>query len=180
MRTISITEELRKKFTLEEVKVAIKSLALKKAVGKDNIPAEVFKENIEEIAPYMQEIVNNILVHNIDLPQEWTKGILCLLWKKESKEKCDNYRPVTLLNVSYKILPKMITKRMSPIMNLLTPELQTAYKKNRSTYDTLKILRTLLNDQDSERTITLMDLTKAFDRTNRQLLFNILIKKEYQ
>merc|ERR1711915_1092257 len=138
---------------------------------------EICKENINEIAPYMQEITNNILKHNIDLPKEWTKGILCLLHKKESKEKCDNYRPGTLLKASYKILPIMITKRISPIMNLLTPELQTAYKKNRSTYDTLKVLRTLLNDQDSERTITLMDLTKAFDRTNIQLLFNILIKK---
>merc|ERR1711915_739189 len=58
-----------------------------------------------------------------------------------------------------------------------TTELQTAYKRNRSTYDTLKTLRILLNDQDSERTITLMDLTKAFDKTNRQLLFNVLMKK---
>merc|ERR1712228_1014305 len=65
----------------------------------------------------------------------------------------------------------------APIMNFLTTELQTAYKRNRSTYDTLKTLRILLNDQDSERTITLMDLTKAFDKTNRQLLFNIQIKR---
>merc|ERR1711915_543641 len=118
---------------------------------------EICKENINEIAPYMQEILNNILKHNIDSPNEWTKGILCLLHKKESKEKCDNYRPVTLLNVSYKI------------MNLLTTELQTAYKRNRSTYDTLKILRILLTDQDSERTITLMDLAKAFGKKKQTI-----------
>merc|ERR1711915_333243 len=86
MRDTNIMHELRKEFTINKVKVAIKDLALKKAVGKDNIPAEIYKENINEIAPYMQEITNNILKHNIDLPKEWTKGILCLLHKKEKRK----------------------------------------------------------------------------------------------
>merc|ERR1719493_586709 len=55
MRDTNIMHELRKEFTINEVKVAIKDLALKKVVGKDNISAEIYRENINEISPYMQE-----------------------------------------------------------------------------------------------------------------------------
>jgi len=65
-------------------------------------------------------------------------------------------------------------------MNILTDEKQTAYKMNRSTSDILNILETYMRKPDTMRTgksITLIDLSKAFDRMNRTNLYSILYRK---
>lgn len=44
---------------------------------------------------------------------EWKEGLTYLTLKKEDKLQCNNYRGITLLNVSYKILSNIIFKRLN-------------------------------------------------------------------
>merc|ERR1711915_913281 len=136
-----------------------------------------YKRNEEILPKHITEIINVIYQGNYDLPRAWTEGVLCTLHKKNEKYLCDNYRPITLVNIVYKILSIAITRRIASIMNILTRETQTAYKQSRSTYDTLSILRNITGHQNVDMSITPMDLTKAFDKTNRKLLYTTLIKK---
>ena len=145
-------------------------MSRRKAIGKDNIPAELFKRNEYEITVIFTEILNAIYQNNEELPKSWTEGVLCMLHKKNEKDICDNYRPITLINMSYKLLTIVLTRRIAPIMNLLTEETQTAYKQNRSTYDVLNIIKNITGHKYTNLTLTLMDLTKAFGKTNRELL----------
>merc|ERR1711915_969655 len=64
-------------------------------------------------------------------------------------------------------------------MNILTKETRTAYKQSRSTQDVLNHISEITGYKYQEMSIALMDLTKAFDKTNRQLPIEIvrLIKK---
>ena len=55
-------------------------------------------------------------------------------------------------------------------MNLLTRETQMAYKQARSTVDVLNHIKEIIGFKHPEMSITLMDLTKAFDKTNRILM----------
>jgi len=70
--------------------------------------------------------------------------------------------------------------RLNPTMNILTRETQTAYKNNRSTLDILNIIDKFTKDankQESYKSITLLDLSKAFGRVNRQKMLTILAEK---
>jgi len=50
------------------------------------------------------------------LPTEWTEGIICPIYKKGNRMICSNCRPITLLNVVYKIFSILINNRLSKMV----------------------------------------------------------------
>ena len=60
---------------------------------------------------------------------------------RKDKTTLNNFRPITLLNIVYKIWAIVITNRLTPYMNLLTQETQSAYETGRSTIDILSLIQ---------------------------------------
>ena len=164
----------------EEIRKAIASLKNGKSFGKDAIPGEIYKNNTETMTDILYEIFTEIYNNDTEI-EDLNEGLIVLLRKKGEKTKTDNYRPITLVNVIYKILAIIITRRIAPIMNILTDEKQTAYKSNRATTDVLSIIETytrrMKKGEEKNKSITLIDLSKAFDRANRLNIYSILAKK---
>jgi hypothetical protein len=46
------------------------------------------------------------------MPADWKEGLICSVFKKGDKLRCNNYRQITLLNVTYKMLSNIILKRL--------------------------------------------------------------------
>ena len=49
---------------------------------------------------------------NEQIPEEWTEGIICPIFKKSDRRLCNNYRPITLLNTMYKIFAILLHNRI--------------------------------------------------------------------
>jgi len=48
------------------------------------------------------------------LPEEWREAIIVLIYKKGDKTDCSNYRDISLLPSTYKILSNILPSRLTP------------------------------------------------------------------
>ena len=68
--------------------------------------------------------------NNKQLPHQWNEEFICPVYKKGDRLNCNNYRPITLLNIAYKIFAILLNKRL--IENKLEDN-QMGFRPNRST-----------------------------------------------
>jgi repressor of nif and glnA expression len=59
--------------------------------------------------------------------EEWTEGIICPIYKKGDGTICSNYRPITLLNVAYRIFTILINNRLSCIVESKLEDCQMGF-----------------------------------------------------
>jgi len=64
------------------------------------------------------------------LPTEWTEGIICPMYKKGDRMICSNYRPITLLNVVYKIFSIPVNNRWSEMVESTLEDCQIGFRLN--------------------------------------------------
>ena len=94
-------------FTPEEVLATIQSMPNGKCPGPDGFPLEFFKKFWPEIHPIFMPAISGILRDGI--PPSWRYASISLLLKKD-KNPLDysSFRPISLLNVDYKIVAKTL------------------------------------------------------------------------
>ena len=171
-----ITEMLLKDYTTDDVQQAIKQLKNNKAHGTDGIPAEAFKAIGNWITEPLTIMLNHIK-NGQQLPKTWKNGAVVHIYKNKGDEKeCDNYRPICLLEIVYKIWSNLVTKRLSQILHIITSNNQYGYKEKNSTIDAIMKVEQYLTTKNNATNILLMDLSKAFDTVNRTILWTSLYK----
>lgn len=88
----------------------IKILKTNKAPDADEIPAELLKAGGTNVAKAIHGIMKRIWEQE-DLPEEWRRSI-CPMYKKEDRLRCENYKGISLLCTTYKILTKIVENRI--------------------------------------------------------------------
>jgi sorting nexin-29 len=81
--------------------------------------------------------------NNEQLPQKWNEEITCPVYKKGDRLNCNNYRPITLLNLAYKIFAILLNKRLMENIENKLDDNQMWFHPNRSTIDNIFIVRDL-------------------------------------
>ncbi|XP_055386957.1 uncharacterized protein LOC129615662 [Condylostylus longicornis] len=102
----------------DETVNAILKLKDNKATGEDTIAAEMFKAG-----------------------DEWRNGIIMPIHKKGIKTDCQNYRGITLLNVTYKILAAIIARRLKVYSEGILTDYQCGFREQKSTVDQIFYVR---------------------------------------
>ena len=95
-------------------------------------------------------------------------GAITLLNKKNAIDNLDNYRPLTMINIIYKIWDTIMSTRLNPILNLLTAESQYAYNQKRSTIDVLSMVGNVMCNNETHQPV-LFDFSKAFGNIARDI-----------
>ena len=97
-----------------------------KAPGPDGFPAEFYQRFWELIKFDLMQLFAQL--HSGELPLfKLNFGIITLLPKKEDASRIEQYRPICLLNVSFKIFTKVGTNRVISIASRVIRPTQSAF-----------------------------------------------------
>ena len=100
----------------KEVVAAAKLLKMKpeKTGGLDELPPEFWKSICREDSPackWAVELCNRAWIHT-DAPHSWHEALVCAASRKVDVAMCENYRPISLLPIGYKLFASILLKRM--------------------------------------------------------------------
>ena len=178
-----LTDDLKKRLeqpiTLGEVEKAIENLKPGKSPGPDGLGAEFYKAFKDQVAPFLHCVFSEAYLLNA-LPPSFLFTHTILIPKSEDREKLRSvgaYRPITLTNVDYKVLMKVLADRLQGVISLIVGPHQTCGIKGRSIVTNVHVARSILECCDAmERRVAVLqiDLKKAFDRVSHEILFSIL------
>ena len=96
-----------------EVELAIGKLKNHKSPGIDQIPAELIKAEGGTICSAIHKLIISIW-NKEELPEEWKESTIVPIYKKGDKTYCNNYRGISLLPTTYKILSNILLSRLIP------------------------------------------------------------------
>jgi hypothetical protein len=99
-----------------EVEIAIAKLTKYKSPGNDKIPAELIQTGGEMLLSAIHKLFNSIW-NKEQLPDQWKESIIVPIHKKGDKMDCNNYRGISLLSTSYKMLSNTLLSRLSPYVD---------------------------------------------------------------
>ena len=177
-----VIDQLDSLFTEEEVYIAFNMMKYEKAAGVDGrqIEVENFVESeflVKTILSYYNKALNDGVV-----PSEWKDVIIATLFKKGATESCDNYRGLSLITHVGKALERVIQNRLVKYAELLNwiPESQCGFRSERGTVDVIfvsRYLSSLVVEKEMKLYKCFVDLTKAYDKVDRDILWMVLERR---
>ena len=119
--TADMVETLSREFSAEEIKAALFQMGPTKALGPDGMNALFYQKFWHIVGNDVIAAVLDFLNFGIMLPKISYSHIV-LIPKIKSLERITNYRPITLCNVIYKIISKVLANRLKLILpKLISP-----------------------------------------------------------
>nr|XP_017228424.1 PREDICTED: uncharacterized protein LOC108203774 [Daucus carota subsp. sativus] len=116
------------------------------------------------------------------LPGGMNSSFICLIPKCVSPKHVQEYRPISLINSSMKLLSKMLASRLSKVIGNIVSEEQTGFIKGRLITDGILMIGEIINSiksKQSEGLIFKIDFEKAFDSVDWSFLFHLLEKLNF-
>ena len=113
-----------------------------------------------------------------ELPDEWKESIIVLIYKKGDKTDRNNYRSVSLLSTTYKVLSNILLSRLTPYAEGIIGYFQCEFQRKRSATRHILCIRQILEKkwECNEAVYQLfIDFKKAYDSVRKKVLYNVLI-----
>jgi hypothetical protein len=131
-------------FFLEEIEDVINDCDGNKSPGPDG-----FNFNFVKAFWSVMKVEMRILFHqfhgNATLPKSFSSYFVAIIPKVNSPLSLGEYRPISLLGCLYKIVAKVLAKRLSKVMNSLVASTQSAFLKERYLVDGVMIVNEIVD-----------------------------------
>lgn len=172
-----VAQELNCAIDEKEVMEAVKQLKWNKAVGVDEMQADLIKAGKVFLAEPLTALLNKVFQSGY--PKCWTVGLITPIFKKGNPFDCGNYRGITVGVALGKVYAAVLNNRLSDWVekHQWRAKAQAGFRKDFRCSDNLFILRTLKEKCANQRTklyCCYVDFSKAFDTIPRDQLWVVL------
>ena len=99
------------------------------------------------------------------------------IYKKGDSSNLANYRPISLLQVYYKIIAALVKERIDAGLDAYITKTQYGFRKSKSTAHAIFVARRIMDiceQEGSNLSIVLLDWEKAFDKIDHERLIEAL------
>ena len=179
--TNDMKEILTMEYSVDEIKAALFQMGPTKAPGPDGMNALFYQKfwNIvgDDVVVAVLDFLNS---GNMDPAVNYTHIIL--IPKIKSPEKMSDYRPISLCNVIYKIISKVLANKLKQILPQIISPTQSAFVPSRLITDNILVAYEYLHAMHCRKkgkkgSIALkLDISKAYDRVEWAFLKGIMEK----
>jgi len=157
----------------DDILKELNNLDSKKNGTFKGIPTKSLKVASEECKGYLTNVWNEEIVAQCCFPDELKLADVTPIFKKNDPISAKNYRPVSVLPTVSKIFERIMQKQIVNFMNCHLSPYLCGYRKGFSTQTALLSLLEKWKkclDKNGYAGAVLMDLSKAFDTINHELL----------
>ena len=157
---------------VKDIENELNKLNVKKATTFKNIPAKVLKSNSHICSPYLHKILNQSF-DNGTFPKSLKIADVLPIFKSTDTTLKKNYRPVSVLPSISKIFERIMQGQIVGYIDNYLSDFLCGYRKGYSTQHALIYLLEKWKyslDKKGFAGAVLMDLSKAFDCLNHDLL----------
>ena len=158
--------------------MAIEQLKGRKSPSTYQISAELFRAGGRTIRYEIHQLINSIW-NKEELPEEWNKQVIVPIYKKGDKTECSNYRGISILPTTHKILINILPSRLTPYAEEIIGDHQCGFRRNRSTTDHIFCIRQMLQKKWEYNEAVhqfFIDFKKACNSVRREVLYKIPIE----
>ena len=168
-------------FTESEVREAIFQMENNKAPGPDGFPAEFYQVFWGVIKDDLLSLFYEFHKEALDL-FSLNFGIISLIPKTQNATTIQQYRPICVLNVSFKIFTKVGTNRLNKVAKTVVSPTQTAFMPGRNIMEGVVILHETIHELHTKKrngVIFKIDFEKAYDKVKWSFLQQTLRMKGF-
>lgn len=167
---------LLKKITMAEVEEAVHSMPNGKAPSSDGLTTDFYKACWPLIKDKVYDLIEESRLKRSIL-KSFNATFLTLIPKYDKADSLDQFRPIALYNIIYRIISKVLVNRIKILLLLLISPHQTVYIEGRQILDNIILSQEVihsLKDQSKLGMLIQMDMSKAFNKINWNYIRNML------
>ena len=159
-------ESLEQELTVEELKKALNGFSENKTPDEDGFTKEFYETFFDLV---WRDMLNsyNAAFETGSLSVSQRRGTVTLIPKSDGNlSELSHWRPISLLNVDYKILTRILAKRVESFLPKLVNSDQTGFVNGRYIGQNIRLLSDIMEYLDAKKTSGLflfVDFEKAFD-----------------
>ena len=130
---------LLKEFRVEEVRRALKQMHPTKSLGPDGMSPIFFQKYWDVMGPQVVDCVLNTLNSGI-MPDGLNDTYICLIPKVNCPQKITDFCPISLCNIIYKLVSKVLANRLKIVLPAVISEAQSAFVPGRQITDNVLVV----------------------------------------
>ncbi|XP_074314409.1 uncharacterized protein LOC141649624 [Silene latifolia] len=177
--TAAMNEHFAAAYRGEEVIEALNQMHPLKAPGPDGMNALFYQTYWHIVGPSVTRMVLGVLNRG-EFPCLVNHTHIVLIPKKKAPDKLAEYRPISLCNVLYKLISKVLANRLKLFLGMLVSENQSAFTPGRLISDNILVAFELFHYMKNSRSngghlALKLDMAKAYDRVEWVFLHKVLL-----